>query len=272
MSYKHLAGRLIETQRSMLGKSALKIARSVEGIDVDDDGSVAAVTGDSRAVVETLSQRYIEMLGSAAENRLLAAAREFEDDLILPPSLGGPDDYADVAADRRTREPTSVDDPDADPAATPSAGALSDGGTVSVQSASGTDEPTEVGGADQTPEARHADEALREVASIPEPVKVDYTVASSIPATPDLGTELGSIYLMPLDGDGWQTPVSVADAVADALSEATEHSGDGVDALVEDIDTGRLLATLNGENGETASFHLEDVTVTFHRTGSLAIH
>jgi len=261
MSYKHLAGRLIETQRSMLGKSALKIARSVEGIDVDGDGSVAAITGDSRAVVETLSQRYIEMLGSAAESRLLAAAREFEDDLVLPPSLGGPDEQAAVARDRPAGGQTTD---------TPSADAISDGGTVSVQPTSGPSDPADTDAIDGTTDRRRAEEALQEVASIPEPVKVEYAFASSIPAASD--ADLGAVYLMPLGDDGWQTPVSVADAIADALSDATDCGGDEIDALVDGIDADRLFATLDGERGETASFRLEEVTVTFHRTGSLAVH
>lgn len=259
MSYKHLAGRLIETQRSMLGKSAVKIARSVEGVSVEDDGSVTAVTGEGRAVVEALSRRYIEVLGSAAEDRLVAAAGEFEEDLVLPPSLGGPD----TADDRPAREPAAGGD---STAAGDAASAMSDGGTVAVQSPG---EPTDFGGMNAPPEQTRAGKGLREVASIPEPVKVEYTVASSIP---EAGTDLGSVYLMPRGDDDWQTPVSVADATADALSTATDLGSDGIDAFVDAIDPDRLLATLNGENGETVSFDLESVTVTFHRTGSLAVH
>lgn len=255
MSYKHLAGRLIETQRSMLGTSALDIARSVEGISVDNDGSVTAITGDSRAVVETLSQRYVAVLGAAAENRLLAAAREFEDELVLPPSLGGPDDRGDA--------------PDGPGGVADSAGAadaLSDGGTVAFQFPATTDGTADPDGpTDRT----RSDDVLQDVASIPDPVKVEYTVASSLPDAPD---DLGSVYLMPLDQDGWQTPVSVADAVADALSAATELNGDDIDAFVAVIDPERLIATLNDERGETVSFTDEGVTVTFHRSGSLAVH
>jgi hypothetical protein len=135
MSYKHLAGRLIETQRSMLGEPAIEIARSTEGITVTDDGTVTGVEGDGRAVVDELARRYTDMLGSAAEMRLLAAAREFEDELSLPASLGG---HADVdpahrdpsthdpagpglaahdgAADAGADDPTDTDAEDGDPA------------------------------------------------------------------------------------------------------------------------------------------------------------
>jgi hypothetical protein len=269
MSYKHLAGRLIETQRSMLGKSALNIARSVEGISVGDNGSVTAVAGDGHAAVETLAQRYIEVMGSAAEDRLLAAAEEFEGDLILPPSLGGPEEYADAARDPSAPKTTAGD---TDPtAADSSAGAFSDGGTVAFQSPVDTDDAT--GAESSEPTARtQAEEALQEVSSIPKPVKVEYTVASSIPDVGDGDTDLGSVYLMSLDDDDWQAPVSVADAVRDALSDATDLSDDGIDAFVDALDPDRLLATFDGENGETVSSHLEGITVTFHRTGSLAVH
>ena len=255
----------------MLGKSAVKIARSVEGISVDDDGSVTAITGDRRAVVETLSEQYREVLGSAAENRLLAAAREFEDDVVLPPSLGGPDPHADTTRDGPVQEPATVDPAVAGPTATDSsADAMSDGGTVAVQSPGGTDEPADA--VDEPTDRVRADEALQEVASIPEPVKVEYTVTSSIPDVTDTDTDLGSVYLMPLADDGWQTPVSIADAVAWALSDATGLSSDDIDAFVDAIEPDRRLTTLDGENGETVSFQRQEITVTFHRTGSLAVH
>jgi hypothetical protein len=201
----------------------------------------------------------------------MAAAREFEDDLVLPPSLGGPDDHA--AHDRPAQEPTT-DDPSGavQTAVDSSADALSDGGTVAVQSPTTTDEPADTGAVDGPTERTRAEDALQAVASIPDPVKVEYTVASSIPDVPDADVDLGSVYLMPLDDDGWQTPVSVADAVADALSRVTELGNDDIDEFVDAIDRDRLLATLNDDNGETVSFNFGGITVTFHRTGSLAVH
>ena len=88
MSYNHLAGRLIEIQRSMLGQPAITIAQSIEGISVSDDGNVEHIEGDGREIIGLLFERYTQMLGDPAENRLRTAAAEFEE-LDLPPALGG---------------------------------------------------------------------------------------------------------------------------------------------------------------------------------------
>ncbi|WP_136717428.1 hypothetical protein [Halorientalis salina] len=89
-SYERLAERLIETQRTMLGKRAVDIARSVEGIDVTDDGQVAQVAEDDRAVVGDLVAAYVDVMGVTARTRLTEVAREY-DDLVLPANLGGPE-------------------------------------------------------------------------------------------------------------------------------------------------------------------------------------
>ena len=97
MTYKHLTGRLIETQRSMIGDPAIRIARSIEGITVTDEGAVTAVDGDGYAVVAELADRYTDILGNAAQGRLVAAAAEFDGDVVLPPELGGPENPEAVA-------------------------------------------------------------------------------------------------------------------------------------------------------------------------------
>lgn len=272
MSYEHLAGRLIETQRSMLGRSAVEIARSLEGITVDENGSVTTVEGNGREVVEALVQRYTDVLGSGAETRLVAAAREFEDDLVLPPSLGGPEDHADTDPDQPVQESSTVGPDGTTPVAVDSpTSAISDGGTVAYQPPTETDAPA-TDTADGSAAQMRDEAALREVASISNPVKVDYTVASSVPDATDNDIDLGSVYLLQQSDDSWQTPVSVVDAVVDALSNVTELEKDDIDAFVDTIDPSRLAATLNDERGNTVSFHCEEITVTFHRTGSLAVH
>jgi hypothetical protein len=336
MSYKHLAGRLIETQRSMLGDPAIDIARSTEGITVTDDGNVAAVDGDGRVVVDELARRYTGMLGGAAENRLMAAAREFEDELTLPPSLGGPEEFdaghRDPAAhdpsgagpvahdpagpDSGSEDSAEVDTPaeagpefdsqiggpqTAESTAPPTApsGAVSDGGTTRVVSPTprGPGEvvsptPGEAGRPDSATESyeRAADdervddvttdeegvdgESTDSGVSLSEPITVDYSVASTVPAGERADRDLSSVYLMPGDGSGFQAPVAVADAVVDTITDATALGREDLGDFDDDIDTERLLATLSGENGETISFQLDvgDLTVTFHRSGSLAVH
>ena len=351
MSYKHLAGRLIETQRSMLGEPAIEIARSTEGITVTDDGNVTAVDGDGRVVVDALARRYTDMLGGAAEDRLLAAAREFEAELALPPSLGGPEEFDAGHRDPAAHDPTgtgpaTLDPADADSAeadvedadsaeediegpgspgddvespdsrgdvavtgspsvestgtASPRSGAVSDGGTVEVQAgrSTGTEggatrvvSPTPTGPGEvvsPTPDDTDRDGTTTEsyeravddaptddepVVTLSEPVTVEYTVASTVTGG-GAATDLSSVYLMPGDGSGFQAPVAVADAVADAVVSATALDREDLGEFEDDVDVERLLATLGGENGETVSFQLDigDLTVTFHRSGSLAVH
>jgi len=301
MSYKHLAGRLIETQRSMLGEPAIDIARSTEGITVTEDGNVAAVDGDPRVVVDELARRYTGMLGGAAENRLLAAAREFEDELALPPSLGGPEEFdaghRDPAAHEpdgagpSTSNPVEPDSPTGGPETTEStapptspSGAVSDGGTTRVVSPtpSGPGEivsptPGHAGRPDTTSESyeRAADDEPADAGvSLSEPITVEYSLASTVPAGERADRDLASVYLMPGHGGGFQAPVAVENAIIDAITGATELGREDFGEFADEIDTERLLATLSGENGETISFQLDvgDLTVTFHRSGSLAVH
>mgnify|MGYP000126755689 CR=1 FL=1 len=301
MSYKHLAGRLIETQRSMLGEPAIDIARSIEGITVTDDGNVAAVDGDPRVVVDELARRYTGMLGGAAENRLLAAAREFEDELALPPSLGGPEEFEAGHRDPAAHEPGASGPATPDPAEpdsstegpqttestappTSPSGAVSDGGTTRVVSPtpSGPGEivsptPGHAGRPDTTTESyeRAADDEPGDTSvSLSEPITVEYSLASTVPAAERADRGLASVYLMPAHGGGFQAPVAVEDAIVDAITGATELGREDLGEFADDIDTERLLATLSGENGETISFQLDvaDLTVTFHRSGSLAVH
>ncbi|QLH82761.1 hypothetical protein [Halosimplex pelagicum] len=272
MSYEHLAGRLIETQRSMLGPSAVDVARSTGGIAVDDDGTVTGIEGDRRAVVDALARRYVEMLGDAAESRLRSAAREFEGELVLPPTLGGPESDGRAASDPPADDTATSDPSAADTAPSGSAtGAVSDGGTVTAGSPPSGDEFADA--VDRTAGAEPGTEPQGGAAggSVPEPVTVEYTVASDLPTgAADAG--LDSVYLLPESGDGWQTPVSVETAVTDLVSEATTVRDAAIDDVVDAVDPVRLVATLDGRDGETVSFVHDGVTVTFHRSGSLAVH
>jgi hypothetical protein len=251
MSYKYLAGRLIETQRSMIGEPAIRIARAVEGIDVTDDGAVRAIDGDGYEAVAELSDRYTDILGNAAADRLRAAADEFEADLLLPPALGGPEDP----------EITPQADVDEQPASGAAAG-VADGGTVAVQPQSADTEPPADPDADSTDSS----------GPVSDPLTVDYTLASDVTEADYADTALDSIYLMPAGDDDWGTPVTVEAAVLDAITRATDIAAEDLDGAIDSIDPERLLPTLNDEHGETVSFGVASVTVTFHRSGSLAVH
>lgn len=271
MSYKYLAGRLIETQRSMIGEPAVRVAQSIEELAVTDDGTVRAVDGDGYNVVAELSDRYTDILGNAAEDRLVAAANEFEADLLLPPALGGPEDPADGLRDGAAARPNSAGEA-SDPA---SVGVASDGGTVAMHAdahgASGTQDETTENPSEPSGPATQSDGPEPEV-SVPEPVTFEYTLASSISDAEYAETDLASAYLMPEGDSEWQTPVTIEAAVVDAITTATDLAAADVPTPIDSIDRERLFATLDDEYGETVSFGVAGVTVTFHRSGSLAVH
>jgi len=251
MTYKHLTGRLIETQRSMIGDPAIRIARSIEGITVTDEGAVTAVDGDGYAVVAELADRYTDILGNAAQGRLVAAAEEFDGDVVLPPELGGPKNPDAVASPEPSAHAGAAGLTKADSAVR----AASDGGTVAVPAGRSVAEDD-------------ADPSL----SVSEPLTVDYTLASAIDTEDYAETDLGTVYLLPSAGDEWQAPIALTAAVVDAIATATGVPADRIPDPAVAIDQARLLATLNGEHGETVSFGVGDLTVTFHRSGSLAVH
>lgn len=262
MSYTHLAGRLIETQRSMLGESAIDVARSTEGITVSDDGTVETIEGDQRAVIGELAQRYTSLLGDAAEQRLLAAASEFEDELTLPAALGGPE--AAPAEEEPTARPDTTVDTTAD-------AAVSDGGTIASESA--TEQSPSAADHAETARATGAGDETHSAtdapAAVSESMVVAYTTASSITS---LETDLADVYLMPAADDGWQAPVTVPDAFADAVVAATGLDESAFGPVESYVDSERLLRTLAGDGPETVCVDVEGVNVTFHRSGSLAVH
>ena len=112
--------------------------------------------------------------------------------------------------------------------------------------------------------------------ALDEPVTVRYTVASDLGTIDDATADLSSVYLLPDGEDDWQVPVAVEEAVAGAVAEALDCEPAAVGNATAPVDVDRLLATLRGERGDTVSFELrgplDGLTVTFHHTGSLAVH
>lgn len=86
MSYENLIEEMISVQSTVLGTQAVELAKSVRGLQVDDDGSVLDVTDDPVTVVDDLVAAYANSLGDAARVKLTEVAQEY-DDLDLPASL-----------------------------------------------------------------------------------------------------------------------------------------------------------------------------------------
>lgn len=220
MSYTHLAGRLIEVQRSMLGQPAVTIARSLDGLQVTPDGNVTDIKGERAAVVERLFDRYTEMLGDPAERRLRTATGEFADELDLPAKLL-PDDYeTDNAIDDATTievEPTGADSPDLP--------------------------------AQQTT------------------VRREYTVQGT--AVPDADADLEDVYLL-REQDGWHVPVSVEEAITEAITGETDLSEQQRHHLDEQMQAREILSVLGSESETAVSFEIGPVVVAVHPSGTIA--
>lgn len=275
MSYKHLAGRLVETQRSMLGQPAIEIAQSIDGITVTDDGNVTSVEGDERETIDELVEQYTDVLGGPARGRLQTAAAEFEDELDLPPSLGGPEDSADTGDG-------GEDEESSEPPGTP----------ITVRSPRGPDpggrEETAQLTAEATVEIRRSireavtgttSGALRERngssdagASLGEPVIVNYTTPRNSAREDYASGDLASVFLLIEDEDGWQSPITVQDAVLDAVVEATDLRRDHLGDVADYVDPDCVLSVLGSDGAVPISFEVEGLTVTLHPGGMLQLH
>lgn len=87
MSYKSLIEDIVGAQQDILGTAATDIAQNVDGLTVNDDGSVEEVSGNGVAVVDDLVSAYVDELGAAATVTLKSTAEDYADELELPDSL-----------------------------------------------------------------------------------------------------------------------------------------------------------------------------------------
>lgn len=90
-TYRDLIEAAIDRETDILGQGyAVKTARTVDGIEVADDGSVESLSGDGKDVLEALVEAYKEECGQAAVTLIAKRlAKEGADDLDLPEILAG---------------------------------------------------------------------------------------------------------------------------------------------------------------------------------------
>lgn len=260
MSYTHLAGRLIEVQRSMLGQPAITIAQSIDGLHVSPDGNVSNIDGDEREIIATLFERYTEMLGDPAENRLRTAAVEFEDELELPAGL--------CAADA-TQETTDTDES----STSDDSGAEADGDdqiddatSIEIQSPDG---------AEDSPDPATVEPALESAASADgdtptEPIRKEYTLQQSSEPVPGDEPDLENVYLLREEG-GWHVPISVEEAIVDAVTGQAGLGDDELDCIGEYAETGEIVSVLGSETETVASFEVGTAVVVVHPSGTIAV-
>jgi hypothetical protein len=87
MSYADLVEDIVAAQGTLLGEGAVTIARGVDGLEMNGEGSVESLNGDGADVVDALVGEYVDDLGQVAQMKAQAVASEYADDLDLPRSL-----------------------------------------------------------------------------------------------------------------------------------------------------------------------------------------
>lgn len=87
MSYEALVEDLVAAQKAILGAQAVEMARSVEGVELGDDGTVKRLSADGLDVVDALVSVYVADLGGAAKLTMKSAAEGYVDQLALPSAL-----------------------------------------------------------------------------------------------------------------------------------------------------------------------------------------
>lgn len=254
MSYNHLAGRLIEIQRSMLGQPAITIAQSIEGLSVSDDGNVKRIESDGCEIIGTLFDRYTQMLGEPAENRLQTAAAEFEE-LDLPPELGG--SAADTSSTEQSRRDEAVDD-----------GATS----IEIQSPSADREtrpdttPADVVTETDADSKQGTDGEEPEIGTL----RWEYTIQGGTYANGEGTSDLRECYLL-REEDGWQVPISVEEAIVDAVATTAGRRDEDIGRIDEYTEPAEILSVLGSETETVTSFEIGDAVVVVHPSGTIAV-
>jgi hypothetical protein len=256
MSYTHLAGRLIEVQRSMLGQPAITIAQSIDGLRVSPDGNVTAIDSDKGEVIATLFDRYTDILGDPAENRLRTAAIEFEDELALPPNLASTTEDTDEPTDFKSD--TDAPSQDLSASETEPDDRIDDATSIEIQS------PGDQESTNSTLKAK-TDAGTRRTA-----VRKEYTIQNgSEPAAGD-HSDLTSVYLL-REESGWQVPISVEEAITDAVAEEAGLGDDELGQVGDYTEAGEILSVLGSETETVASFEVGHAIVVVHPSGTIAV-
>lgn len=232
MSYEHLAGRLIETQRSLLGQRAIEIAQSVEGLSVNNDGTVVDVTDDDREVIGALVDTYVAEIGQPAMSRLQSASAEFEDEVVLPENLDGPSDPTISDSDRTegTTEESSTENHI----------------TENLEERKNTTDTGTV-------------------------VEYSTPSNTTLTGDIDTADDLASVYVVAVDENGWEWRLPVEDAVLNAVMSATDLSISDVDSLQEYVDTSVVEAAPGTDGSVSFSFDIEGHDVTLQPDGNVHI-
>jgi hypothetical protein len=242
-SYERLAERLIETQRTMIGKRAVDIARSVDGLSVTDDGAVADVDDDDRTVLDELVRAYTDVMGDSARTRLTEVASEY-DDLTLPATLGGP-----PAPDGKTEETERTEEKPGAPDDGATAADVDEAVTAAEDGTQREDVVTNIWG----------DDVAAEVESSADPSPIDVVEGS-----------FATIYVN-VTGDRGQGPVPVGQLIVDAIIAETDLEPDELAHLSAYVSADEIVALAEDPNRDVVSFSVEGHEVRLEDDGSVTV-
>ncbi|WP_084802595.1 HalOD1 output domain-containing protein [Halorientalis sp. IM1011] len=238
-SYERLAERLIETQRTMIGKRAVDIARSVEGLSVTDDGAVETVVDDDRTVLDELVLAYTDVMGESARTRLTDVASEYED-LTLPETLGGPSADEETATD-----------------------------TVLAVDESGDEEATAAEVDDAVAAAE--DDAEEVVTNIWGDDVAAETEAATDPSPIDVVEGSFATIYVTVTGERGEGPVPVGQLIVDAVVAETDIDPGDMDRLSSYVSADEIVALAEDPNRTSLSFSIEGHEVRLDEDGTVTV-
>lgn len=87
MSYSDLAQAIIDKEKGVMGKAALKAPKEVR-IEVDEEGEIIKMENDGKETVNDLVEKYSSYTGEVAVNLAKKAAEDIDtSELELPENL-----------------------------------------------------------------------------------------------------------------------------------------------------------------------------------------
>lgn len=244
-SYERLAERLVETQRTVIGKRAVDIARSVEGLSVTDDGAVEDVADDDRTVLDELVRAYTDVMGESARTRLTDVASEY-DDLTLPETLGGPPDAEETATDTVL----AVDESEAEDA---TAAEVDDAVAAAEDDTAAEDDSEEV------------------VTNIWGEDVAAETEASADPSPIDVVEGSFATIYVTVTGERGEGPVPIGQLIVDAVIAETDLGPDELDRLSTYVSADEIVALAEDPNRSSLSFSIEGHEVRLDADGSVTV-
>jgi hypothetical protein len=200
------------------------------------------------------------MLGDPAVYRLRTAAIEFEDEVEIPTALGSGDD-TETTADTASPDKSTSEAPD-------EAGddQIDDATSIEIQSPDS---------AKDSPDPSTVEPALESTANSDadpptEPIRKEYTLQQRPDPAAGEESDLGNVYLLREEG-GWHVPISVEEAIVDAVTDKAGLGDDELNGIGEYAETGEIVSVLGSETETVASFEVGTAVVVVHPSGTIAV-